>query len=80
MSIRKRSAFIIFSLVLLFPAAGLPFGKNKVVRETFDWVVLHSVHFDIHYPEGIQYVLINGNIVVSQGEYRKFLAGKVLRK
>ena len=34
----------------------------------------------IHYPEGIQYVLINGNIVVSQGEYRKFLAGKVLRK
>ena len=34
----------------------------------------------IHYPEGIQYVLINGNIVVSQGEYRKFPAGKVLRK
>lgn len=34
----------------------------------------------VHYPEGIQYVLINGEVVVAQGEYLKHPAGKVLRK
>jgi N-acyl-D-amino-acid deacylase len=34
----------------------------------------------IHYPEGINYVLINGEIVVAKGEYHRQLAGKVLRK
>lgn len=34
----------------------------------------------IHYPEGINYVLINGEIVVAKGEYIRHLAGKVLRK
>ncbi|MCT8977540.1 D-aminoacylase [Clostridium sp. CX1] len=34
----------------------------------------------IQYPVGIDYVLINGNIVIDNGVYNKILAGKVLRK
>ena len=30
------------------------------------------------YPEGIEYVIVNGNIVVDSGEYIKLLAGEVL--
>ena len=31
------------------------------------------------YPEGIDYVIINGHIVLEKGKYNKILAGKVLR-
>ena len=34
----------------------------------------------VQYPEGIEYVVINGNVVVKQGVYDEILAGKVLRK
>lgn len=34
----------------------------------------------IHYPEGINYVLVNGKIVVENGECCRQIAGKVLRK
>jgi len=34
----------------------------------------------IQYPLGIEYVLINGNLVVRPGGYEKKLAGTVLRK
>ena len=34
----------------------------------------------IQYPEGIDYVIINGNVVIDNGEYKKILAGEVLRK
>lgn len=33
----------------------------------------------IQYPVGIEYVLINGNVVVDAGKYEKVLAGKVIR-
>lgn len=33
----------------------------------------------IHYPVGIDYVIINGNIVIEEGEYHKVKAGKVIR-
>ena len=32
------------------------------------------------YPVGIEYVLINGNIVIHSGIYEKISAGKVLRQ
>lgn len=32
------------------------------------------------YPEGIDYVLINGKIAIDKGKYNKEMAGKVLRK
>lgn len=31
------------------------------------------------YPEGIDYVIINGKIVMDEGEYKKVLAGEVMR-
>jgi len=34
----------------------------------------------VQYPAGIEYVLINGDVVVRQGTYDRKLAGKVLRK
>ncbi len=34
----------------------------------------------IQYPKGINYVLINGNIVLENGNYHKVLAGEVIRK
>ncbi|WP_055667763.1 N-acyl-D-amino-acid deacylase family protein [Desnuesiella massiliensis] len=34
----------------------------------------------VQYPEGIDYVIINGNLVIDNGEYKKILAGEVLRK
>jgi N-acyl-D-aspartate/D-glutamate deacylase len=33
-----------------------------------------------HFPEGIEFVLINGKVVVEQEKYHKSLAGKVLRR
>ena len=32
------------------------------------------------YPEGIDYVIINGNIVLENGKYNKILAGRVLKR
>lgn len=34
----------------------------------------------IQYPEGIDYVLINGQIVVENGNYNKIICGKVIRR
>ncbi len=34
----------------------------------------------IKFPEGINYVIINGQVVIDNGEYKKLKAGKVLRK
>lgn len=34
----------------------------------------------IQFPEGIEYVLVNGNIVLKNGQYNRITAGKVLRK
>ncbi len=48
-----------FTVLLFFAAAmalvlvpkGFPFGKNKVNRDVLEWRVLHTVHFDIYFPE-----------------------------
>jgi N-acyl-D-aspartate/D-glutamate deacylase len=32
------------------------------------------------YPQGINYVFVNGTLAVREGEYNRALAGKVLRK
>lgn len=34
----------------------------------------------IQYPEGIDYVIINGNVVIEEGIYHKVKAGKVIRR
>lgn len=34
----------------------------------------------MQFPEGIDYVIINGNVVLDEGKYNKILAGKVIRR
>ncbi|SHI73883.1 N-acyl-D-amino-acid deacylase [Clostridium cavendishii DSM 21758] len=49
------------------------FNKDSVIdKGTFEE--------PIQYPEGIEYVIINGQLAVENGEYKKVKAGMVLRK
>lgn len=49
------------------------FDKDKVIdKGTFE--------DPIQYPEGIEYVIINGQLAIENGEYNKVKAGMVLRK
>ena len=44
-------------------------------------VIDKAVYIDPHrYPEGIPYVIVNGQIVIEKGEHTGVLAGKILRK
>ncbi len=47
-----RAALAGLVLFLLAPAPALPFGKNKILYERFDWHFYRSPHFDVYYyPE-----------------------------
>ena len=48
---RGAAALLLF---LLLPVPLFPFGKNKVNYDASGWRVLKTVHFDIHYPEGME--------------------------
>ena len=49
------------------------FDKNTIIdRATFE-----NPH---QYSEGIYYVLVNGEVVIDDGEFQNIKAGKVLRK
>jgi N-acyl-D-aspartate/D-glutamate deacylase len=46
-----------------------------------DKVIDKATFEDPHqYPDGIPYVIVNGRVAVNNGEYKKVLAGKTLRK
>lgn len=49
------------------------FDKNKVIDKA-TWKDPHQ------YPEGIEYVLVNGRVVIKRGEHTEELPGKILRK
>jgi Tol biopolymer transport system component len=58
MSSRPRGialSFVLFASILLIdsaPAFGQYFGRQKVQYETFDWQIMETEHFDVHfYPE-----------------------------
>ncbi len=45
-------ALAALALLLLAPAPALPFGKNKIAYERFDWHYYRAPHFDVYYyPE-----------------------------
>jgi hypothetical protein len=53
-SLPRRSVLLIAALVAAAPAnaSAQYFGRNKVQYESFDWRVLNTPHFDLHfYPE-----------------------------
>jgi Tol biopolymer transport system component len=53
----RRGALAVLSALAAFalaasPASAVPFGRNKVQYDTFDWHVLRTPHLEIHfYPE-----------------------------
>jgi N-acyl-D-amino-acid deacylase len=49
------------------------FDQDKVIDKA-TWTDPHQ------YPEGIEYVLVNGKVVIKEGEHTGDLPGKVLRK
>jgi N-acyl-D-amino-acid deacylase len=49
------------------------FDQDKVIDKA-TWTDPHQ------YPEGIEYVLVNGRVVIKEGEHTGDLPGKVLRK
>ncbi|HMB20506.1 MAG TPA: hypothetical protein VKQ10_05510, partial [Spirochaetota bacterium] len=75
-----RKTFLTSMLLLCIAACGiflwdmpnelLAFGKNKVNREQFKWRVLHTVHFDIHYPKGMEYLAYATTKYAEQGYTR----------
>ena len=44
-------------------------------------IIDRATYTDPHnFPEGVPYVIVNGQVVVEKGEHTGILAGKVLRK
>lgn len=72
-----------------FPACKLKLFDRGVIRASMwaDLVVFdlkeisdEATYADPHkYPKGIEYVIVNGEIVIEKGKHRKVLPGKVLR-
>jgi N-acyl-D-amino-acid deacylase len=58
-----------------------PGMRADLVAFNPDTVMDKATYQDPHqFPEGIEYVLVNGNIAVDEGEYKPVLAGRTLRK
>ncbi|MCP4135697.1 MAG: BamA/TamA family outer membrane protein [bacterium] len=51
---RKLISAIAAGLFVLGAGPLYSFGKNKVDYEDMNWQVLKTIHFDIHYPKGMQ--------------------------
>jgi N-acyl-D-amino-acid deacylase len=72
------------------PAQKFGFGKRGTLKSGYfadivifdqDKVIDKATWTDPHqYPEGIEYVLVNGRVVIKEGEHTGDLPGKVLRK
>ena len=55
-------------------AADITIFDPLVIRDTATYNEPHS------YPEGIPYVIVNGNLAIDRGDHTGVLAGKILRK
>jgi len=90
--VREERAFTLEEAVrkmTSFPAQRFGLRDRGLVREGFwaDLVVFDpesvrdraTYQAPHQYPEGIEYVIVNGKIVVEKGEHTGVLAGKVLR-
>jgi N-acyl-D-amino-acid deacylase len=73
-----------------FPAQRLGLKDRGLIKENMyaDLVIFDSEKIidkatftDPHqYPEGIDYVIVNGNIIIEKGKQTEIMAGKILRK
>ena len=48
------------------------FDPEKIIDKA-DWLNPHQ------YPAGIEYVIVNGKVVIKEGEHTEALPGKILR-
>jgi hypothetical protein len=61
-------ALAALALLLLAPAPALPFGKNKIAYERFDWHYYRAPHFDVYYyPEEEQ--LLDQMVSYAESQY-----------
>ncbi|MFC1669986.1 BamA/TamA family outer membrane protein [Spirochaetota bacterium] len=65
--LRKNISVIFIIIILLISGTELhPFGKNKVNYEDINWKVLKTIHFDIHYPRGMEEVAVKASKISEQ--------------
>jgi Tol biopolymer transport system component len=61
---------VVAALALGFPGRVLPFGKNKIAYERFDWQVYRAPHFDVYYyPE--EAALLDQVVSYSESQYMR---------
>lgn len=66
----KIKISVILTLLIIPFVFIYPFGKNKVVYEIYDWQILSTVHFDIHYPPGMDQLALAAAEIAEQGYLR----------
>jgi Tol biopolymer transport system component len=54
-------------LFLSLTTGAYPFGKNKIQRESYNWHIIRSVHFDIYYPEGMDELAARSLTIAEEG-------------
>ena len=80
-AVRKMTSFPAQRFGLLDRGLLRPGMWADVVVFDPDTVIDRATYQDPHqYPEGIEYVLVNGAVTVDEGEYTGALAGRTLRK
>lgn len=80
-AVRKMTSFPAQRFGLLDRGLLRPGMWADVVVFDPDTVIDRATYQDPHqYPEGIEYVLVNGEVTVDEGEYTGALAGRTLRK
>ncbi|MHA2369617.1 MAG: N-acyl-D-amino-acid deacylase family protein, partial [Candidatus Hodarchaeales archaeon] len=80
-AIRKMTSFPAQKFGLTDRGVLRPGMKADIVIFNPDTVIDKATYPDPHqFPEGIQFVIVNGQIAVDNGEYTGILAGKTLRR
>lgn len=72
----RRCCLVLVPLLLLSsamagPACAQRFGKNKVQTGAFDWKVLTTPHFDLHFQEGSEELAVRAAIIAERA-YKEY--------
>ncbi len=63
----SRYGNILIAALLFSPSFLYSFGKNKVNYETYRWKIIKTIHFDIHYPEGMEELGLKAADIAEEG-------------
>ncbi|MGM0484964.1 MAG: hypothetical protein ACQERI_10485, partial [Candidatus Krumholzibacteriota bacterium] len=71
---RKAVSAVFILVILLLPVWTAPvrsqawiFGKNKVQYDQFEWNILHTPHFDIHFSDGYRDLAARTGVILEDG-------------